>query len=68
MGSLGARLADSAGVEIASRSVQGAGAALTLLMTLFSGDPKEQAKAFANYGAAAPAGDTAGVHWRSLPP
>jgi hypothetical protein len=30
-------------------------------MTLFSGNPKEQAKAFANYGAAAPASDTAGV-------
>jgi MFS family permease len=66
-GSLAAGLADSAGVEIAARAVQGAGAALiapsalTLLMMLFGHDPKELMKAFAVYGAAAPAGGTAGV-------
>jgi MFS family permease len=67
IGSLGAGLADSVGLEIASRAVQGAGAALiapsalTLLMMLFGGNPKELTKAFAIYGAAAPAGGTAGV-------
>ena len=67
VGSLGAGLADSVGLEIASRAVQGAGAALiapsalTLLMMLFGSDPKELTKAFAVYGAAAPAGGTAGV-------
>ena len=67
VGSLGAGLADGPGLEIASRAVQGAGAALiapsalTLLMMLFGGNPKELMKAFAIYGAAAPAGGTAGV-------
>src|SRR5215204_2458210 len=66
-GSLAAGLADSTGVEIAARAVQGAGAALiapsalTLLMMLFGSQPKELMKAFAIYGAAAPAGGTAGV-------
>src|SRR3712207_1039892 len=66
-GSLAAGLADSVGVEIAARAVQGAGAALiapsalTLLMMLFGSEPKELMKAFAIYGAAAPAGGTAGV-------
>jgi EmrB/QacA subfamily drug resistance transporter len=66
-GSLAAGLADSPGVEIAARAVQGAGAALiapsalTLLMMLFGSNPKELTKAFAIYGAAAPAGGTAGV-------
>jgi EmrB/QacA subfamily drug resistance transporter len=66
-GSLGAGLADTTGLEIASRAVQGAGAALiapsalTLLMMLFGHDQKELMKAFAIYGAAAPAGGTAGV-------
>jgi EmrB/QacA subfamily drug resistance transporter len=66
-GSLVAGLAESTGVEIAARAVQGAGAALiapsalTLLMMLFGGNPKELTKAFAIYGAAAPAGGTAGV-------
>lgn len=66
-GSLAAGLADTAGVEIAARAVQGAGAALiapsalTLLMMLFGHDPRELTKAFAVYGAAAPAGGTAGV-------
>jgi EmrB/QacA subfamily drug resistance transporter len=67
VGSLAAGLADSTGVEIAARAVQGAGAALiapsalTLLMMLFGGNQKELMKAFAIYGAAAPAGGTAGV-------
>src|SRR5687768_2863683 len=66
-GSLAAGLAESTGVEIVSRAVQGAGAALiapsalTLLMILFGSNPKELTKAFAIYGAAAPAGGTAGV-------
>jgi EmrB/QacA subfamily drug resistance transporter len=66
-GSLAAGLADSTAVEIAARAVQGAGAALiapsalTLLMMLFGSNPKELTKAFAVYGAAAPAGGTAGV-------
>ncbi|MET7426067.1 MFS transporter [Dactylosporangium sp. NPDC005555] len=66
-GSLGAGLADGAAVELAARAVQGAGAALiapsalTLLMMLFGAEPKELTKALALYGAAAPAGGTAGV-------
>ncbi|CAA9496935.1 MAG: Uncharacterized MFS-type transporter [uncultured Solirubrobacteraceae bacterium] len=65
--SLAAGLADSTGIEIAARAAQGAGAALiapsalTLLMMLFGSNPKELMKAFAVYGAAAPAGGTAGV-------
>jgi MFS family permease len=65
-GSLAAGLADSSGVEVAARAVQGAGAALiapsalTLLMMLFGANPKELMKAFAIYGAAArPAGPPA---------
>ena len=78
--SLAAGLADSTGVEIVARAVQGAGAALiapsalTLLMVLFGHDQKELMKAFAVYGAAAPAGGTAGVfvggvltEWASWP-
>jgi EmrB/QacA subfamily drug resistance transporter len=66
-GSLAAGLAGTTGVEIAARAVQGAGAALiapsalTLLMMLFGHNPRELMKAFAIYGAAAPAGGTAGV-------
>jgi MFS family permease len=66
-GSLAAGLAESTGIEIAARAVQGVGAAfiapsaLTLLMMLFGSNPKELMKAFAVYGAAAPAGGTAGV-------
>ncbi|WP_238016948.1 MFS transporter [Dactylosporangium sp. AC04546] len=66
-GSLVAGLAGGVAVELAGRVVQGAGAALiapsalTLLMTLFGGAPRELAKALALYGAAAPAGGTAGV-------
>jgi EmrB/QacA subfamily drug resistance transporter len=67
VGSLGAGLAGSIGVEVAARGVQGAGAALiapsalTLLMMLFSSKPRELTRALALYGAAAPAGGTAGV-------
>jgi EmrB/QacA subfamily drug resistance transporter len=67
VGSLAAGLAGTTGVEIAARAAQGAGAALiapsalTLLMMLFGNNPKELTKAFAIYGAAAPAGGTAGV-------
>ena len=66
-GSLVAGLVDSTTVEIGARALQGAGAALiapsalTLLMLLFGHEPKELMKAFAVYGAAAPAGGTAGV-------
>src|SRR3954453_1937313 len=66
-GSLAAGLAETTGVEIAARAAQGAGAALiapsalTLLMMLFGSNPKELTKGFAVYGAAAPAGGTAGV-------
>jgi EmrB/QacA subfamily drug resistance transporter len=80
VGSLGAGLAGSTGVEIAARAAQGVGAAfiapsaLTLLMMLFGHNPKELMKAFAIYGAAAPAGGTAGVflggvlaEWASWP-
>ena len=67
VGSLAAGLAGSTGVEIAARAVQGAGAALiapsalSLLVMLFGSNPKELMKAFAVYGAASPAGGTAGV-------
>src|SRR3954468_10515107 len=66
-GSLAAGPADSTGGEIGARALQGAGAALitpsalALLLTLFGSHPKELMKAFAIYGAAAPAGGTAGV-------
>lgn len=67
IGSLVAGLAGTAWVELAGRALQGAGSALiapsalTLLMTLFGGRPQELGKALALYGAAAPAGGTAGV-------
>lgn len=66
-GSIVAGAAGTVGVELAGRAVQGAGAALiapaalTLLMTLFGSSPQELTKALAVYGAAAPAGGTAGV-------
>ena len=66
-GSLVAGLAQSGPVELIGRALQGAGsaliapAALTLLFTTFGGTPKELTKALALYGAAAPAGGTAGV-------
>ena len=66
-GSLVAGLAGTAGIELVGRAVQGAGAALiapsalTLLFMLFGSRPAELPKALALYGAAAPAGGTAGV-------
>ena len=66
-GSLVAGLAGSVGMELAGRAVQGAGAALiapsalTLLFTIFGATPKELTRALSLYGAAAPAGGTAGV-------
>ncbi|MCO1659721.1 MFS transporter [Pseudonocardia sp. S2-4] len=66
-GSVLAGAAGNAGVELAGRAIQGAGAALiapaalTLLMMLFGHEPRELTKALALYGAAAPAGGTAGV-------
>lgn len=66
-GSLLAGAAGNVATELAGRAVQGVGAALiapsalTLLMMLFGANPKELMKAFAVYGAAAPAGGTAGV-------
>ncbi|MFG3299691.1 MFS transporter [Micromonospora chersina] len=67
IGSAVAGLADSVTVELAARAVQGVGAALiapsalTLLMMLFGAEPRELTRALALYGAAAPAGGTAGV-------
>ncbi|MET8361288.1 MFS transporter [Micromonospora sp. NPDC005171] len=67
VGSVAAGLADSVAVELTARAIQGAGAALiapsalTLLMMLFGAEPRELTKALALYGAAAPAGGTAGV-------
>ncbi|EWT00508.1 transporter [Intrasporangium oryzae NRRL B-24470] len=67
VGSLAAGLATSPAVELVARAVQGAGAALiapsalTLLMMLFGSEPKQLTRALAIYGAAAPAGGTAGV-------
>ncbi|WP_259402770.1 MFS transporter [Microbispora sp. H10670] len=66
-GSAVAAVANSPWVEILGRGVQGVGGALiapasmTLLMMLFSHDSRELGKAMALYGAAAPAGGTAGV-------
>ncbi|HEX5826526.1 MAG TPA: MFS transporter [Candidatus Limnocylindrales bacterium] len=60
-------LAPTEGILLAGRALQGVGAALiapaalTLLMTLFAHDSRELTKALALYGAAAPAGGTAGV-------
>ncbi|MBG0831703.1 MFS transporter [Planomonospora sp. ID67723] len=66
-GSVVAAAAGTAWVEILGRAVQGVGgaliapAAMTLLMMLFGHDQRELGKAMALYGAAAPAGGTAGV-------
>lgn len=66
-GSLVAGLAQNGPVELIGRAVQGAGsaliapAALTLLFTTFGATHKELTRALALYGAAAPAGGTAGV-------
>jgi len=67
IGSLTAGLAGSVAVELVGRAVQGAGsamiapAALTLLFSIFGTTPRELTRALALYGAAAPAGGTAGV-------
>ncbi|MEV0598948.1 MFS transporter [Streptomyces sp. NPDC050315] len=79
-GSVVAAAASTAWVEVVGRAVQGVGgaliapAAMTLLMMLFGHNPKELGKAMALYGAAAPAGGTAGVfmggvftEWMSWP-
>lgn len=66
-GSIVAGVASNPATELVGRAVQGAGsaliapAALTLLMMLFAPHPAELTKALAVYGAAAPAGGTAGV-------
>ncbi|MBF6353601.1 MFS transporter [Nocardia higoensis] len=67
VGSVIAGAAGNAATELAGRAIQGGGAALiapsalTLLMMLFGSAPGELTKALAIYGAAAPAGGTAGV-------
>lgn len=67
---IGSALAGAAAnvpVELVGRAVQGVGAALiapaalTLLMMLFGSTPRDLTRALAVYGAAAPAGGTAGV-------
>ncbi|MFD6142348.1 MFS transporter [Promicromonospora sp. NPDC060271] len=66
-GSLVAGLAQEPVVELVGRASQGVGAALiapsalTLLMLVFGPTPQDLPRAFAFYGAAAPAGGTAGV-------
>lgn len=66
-GSVAAGVAANPARELVGRAVQGAGsaliapAALTMLMMLFGPHPTELPKALAVYGAAAPAGGTAGV-------
>lgn len=66
-GSLTAGFAGNVPVELTGRAIQGAGsaliapAALTLLFITFGSSPKELTRALALYGAAAPAGGTAGV-------
>jgi EmrB/QacA subfamily drug resistance transporter len=66
VGSLVAGLAEGVAVELTGRALQGAGsaliapAALTLLFQVFGGS-NDLPKALALYGAAAPAGGTAGV-------
>ncbi|OUC93360.1 MFS transporter [Streptosporangium minutum] len=66
-GSIVAAAAGNVWIEIGGRAVQGVGGALiapasmTLLMMLFGHNPRELGKAMALYGAAAPAGGTAGV-------
>ncbi|WP_249644259.1 MFS transporter [Nocardia sputi] len=67
VGSVIAGVAGNVAIELAGRAIQGGGAALiapsalTLLMMLFGSSPQELTKALAVYGAAAPAGGTAGV-------
>src|SRR4051794_26859920 len=67
VGSAVAGSATGVAAELTGRAMQGAGAALiapaalTLLMVLFGHEPKQLTKALSVYGAAAPAGGTAGV-------
>lgn len=67
VGSVVAAVAGSPSVELAGRAVQGAGSALiapsalTLLFMLFGSTPGQLTTALSVYGAAAPAGGTAGV-------
>ncbi|MDI1288359.1 MAG: MFS transporter [bacterium] len=67
LGSLVAGLASTAAIELGGRAMQGIGAALiapsalALLFTLFGSDARQLTKALSLYGAAAPAGGTAGV-------
>ncbi|MQA04902.1 MAG: MFS transporter [Streptosporangiales bacterium] len=67
VGSVVAGVATEPWVLLTGRALQGVGAAfiapsaLTLLMMIFGSEPKEMTKALALYGAAAPAGGTAGV-------
>lgn len=67
LGSITAGMADGVTVELVGRAIQGAGAAfiapsaLTLLFMIFGASPRELTKALSLYGAAAPAGGTAGV-------
>lgn len=67
VGSATAGLAADVPTELVGRAMQGVGAALiapaalTLLMMLFGSTPRELTRALAVYGAAAPAGGTAGV-------
>jgi EmrB/QacA subfamily drug resistance transporter len=66
-GSVVAGVADSEAAMLTGRAIQGVGAALigptalSLLVSLFMHDSKELTKAIAVFGAAAPAGGTAGV-------
>lgn len=66
-GSVVAAVATSPAVELVGRATQGAGSALiapsalTLLFMLFGSSPRELTRALSVYGAAAPAGGTAGV-------
>lgn len=66
-GSLVAALATDPAAELVGRAVQGVGSALiapsalTLLFMLFGASPRELTRALSVYGAAAPAGGTAGV-------
>lgn len=67
IGSVLAGAAGSVPLELIGRAVQGLGSALiapsalTMLMMLFGSEPKQLTKALSIYGAAAPAGGTAGV-------
>ncbi|HVE37252.1 MAG TPA: MFS transporter [Nitrososphaeraceae archaeon] len=70
--SIAAGLASSGSVLIAARAFQGLGAAfiapsaLAIVMTLFGNNKNEMNKAMGIWGAAAPAGGTAGVFWGGI--